>query len=102
MEGGFQVFNRGSLPVVSGITIEVEENQGTYTLLSVKKGGKEIKEDEIFSVTCLATTAHFAPFLADESRVFTEGENSVKATWTSAVKEGGVTLSQPERYIILK
>ena len=30
-EGGFVPFNRGSLPVVSGIAVEVKENNGSYT-----------------------------------------------------------------------
>lgn len=30
IEGGFTPFNRGSLPVVSGVSIEVKENKGTY------------------------------------------------------------------------
>ena len=102
IEGGFKPFNRGSLPIVSGITIQVEENEGVYTLTKVQKDGKEIKDDETFSVTCLATYAHFAPFLEDESRVFTEGNDNVKNMWTDYVKEGGVVLSQPEGYITLK
>lgn len=102
IEGGFKPFNRGSLPVVSGITLEVEEKEGAYTLINVKKDGKKIADDATFSVTCLATYGHFAPFLAEESRVFTEGENNVKVIWTNYVKEGGVVLSQPERYITLK
>lgn len=35
VEGGFTPFNRGSLPVVSGVSIEVRENRGTYTLTKV-------------------------------------------------------------------
>ena len=68
----------------------------------MKKDGKKIADDATFSVTCLATYGHFDPFLAEESRVFTEGENNVKVIWTNYVKEGGVVLSQPERYITLK
>ena len=102
IEGGFKPFNRGSLPVVSGITIEVKEKEGAYTLTKVRKDGKEIKDDETFSVTCLSTYAHFAPLLEDESRVFTEGDDRVKDAWTNYVKEGGAVLSQPEHYIILK
>lgn len=102
IDGGFKPFNRGSLPVVSGITIEVNENEGTYTLTKVLKDGKEIKDDETLSVTCLATRGHFAPFLADESRVFTEGAENVKAVWMNYVKEGGIVLSQPENHITLK
>ncbi len=100
-EGGFKPFNRGSLPVVSGITIEVEENKDTYTLSKVKRDGTEIKDDETFTVTCLATYGHFAPFLADESRVFTEGEENVRAAWTNFVKSGDVVLAKPEHYITL-
>ena len=102
MEGGFKPFNRGSLPVVSGITMEVKENKGAYTLTRVKRDGKEIRDEDTFSVTCLATAGHFAPFLADESRVFTEGEENVKTAWTNAVKSGGAVLGQPEQYITLK
>ena len=102
VEGGFKPFNRGSLPVVSGITIEVEENEGAYTLIKAKRDGKEIKDDETFSVTCLSTYGHFATFLADESRVFTEGEENVRPVWTNFMKSDGAVLAQPEHYITLK
>lgn len=102
MEGGFKPFNRGSLPVVSGITIEVEENEGAYTLTKVKKDGKEIGDEETFSVTCLATPGHFAPFLEEKDSEFTQSEENVKDTWINYVKEGGVVLSQPDSYITLK
>ncbi len=102
IEGGFKPFNRGSLPVVSGITIEAKENKGAYTLTRVKRDGKEIKDDETYSVTCLATSGHLASFLADESRTFTKGEENVKVMWTNAVKAGGIVIAQPEHYITLK
>ncbi|MGN0699563.1 MAG: hypothetical protein ACI4J8_01035 [Oscillospiraceae bacterium] len=101
VEGGFKPFNRGSLPIVSGISIEVKENEGAYTLTKVLKDGKEIKDDESFSVTCLSTYAHFSPFLEDENRVFTQGDDRVKDVWINYVKEGSVVLSQPEHYITL-
>ena len=52
-EGGFIPFNRGSLPVVSGISMEVKENGNGYTLTSIKKDGKTIKDDDLFTVMCL-------------------------------------------------
>ncbi len=99
---GFKPFNLGSLPIVSGISIEVKENDGAYTLTKVMKDGKEIGDDDTFSVTCLATYAHFAPVLADESREFTLGEDNVKGTWTSRANEGGLTLAEPSKYITVK
>ncbi|MGN0650970.1 MAG: extracellular solute-binding protein [Oscillospiraceae bacterium] len=96
---GFKPFNLGSLPIVSGISIEVKENEGKYTLVKVLKDGKEIKDDDTFSVTCLATNANFSPVLKDESRTFTKGENNVKETWSAKVNEGNFTLSEPTEYI---
>ena len=102
VEGGFVPFNRGSLPVVSGVSIEVRESKGAFTLTKVRKDGKEVRDDETFSVTCLATGAHFAPFRKDESRVFTPGEDRVKDVWLRYVSAGNAVLAQPEAYITLK
>ncbi len=102
IKGGFIPFNRGSLPIVSGVAIEVQEDEGSYTLTKVRKDGRDIGDDDSFSVTCLATYAHFAPFLADESRTFTEGEDSVKDVWLNHFRAGGAALAQPEQYITLK
>ena len=102
VEGGFVPFNRGSLPVVSGVSIEVRESKGAFTLTKVRKDGKEVRDDETFSVTCLATAAHFAPFRKDESHAFTPGEDRVKDVWLRYVSAGNAILAQPEAYITLK
>ena len=44
MEGGFTPFNRGSLPIVSGISMEVKEADGAYSLTRVLRDGKEVKD----------------------------------------------------------
>ena len=59
----------------------------------ITKNGKPLKDEDTFIVTCLATGAHFAPFLADDSRVFEKGESHVKTEWTQFVTEGGVVFS---------
>ena len=102
VEGGFVPFNRGSLPVVSGVSIEVRESKGAFTLTKVRKDGKEVRDDETFSVTCLATGAHFAPFRKDESHAFTPGEDRVKDVWLRYVSAGDAVLAQLETYITLK
>ena len=101
-EGGFQPFNKGSLPVVSGVSIEVKEKNGKYTLLRIKKDGKQIKEDETFTVTCLATENNMAPFLTDENHGFTEEKQRVKDTWVNYVLQGNAVLAEPEQYITLR
>lgn len=54
-------------------------------------------------ITCCRFSLHdAAPFLEEESRQFTEGEENVKAFWTNKVKEGGVVLAEPQNYIKVK
>ncbi len=67
-EGGFVPFNRGSLPVVSGIAVEVQENDGSYTLTGVTRSGQPLRDDDTVTVTCLATEKQMAPLLAGRNR----------------------------------
>lgn len=57
IEDGFTPFNRGSLPTVSGLSIEVKEAYGKYTLGRVLKDCKEISDEDTFKVSCLNTYA---------------------------------------------
>ena len=67
----------------------------------ITKNGKPLNDEDTLIVTCLATGVEFAPFLADDSRVFEKGESHVKAEWTQFVTEGGAVLAEPENYITL-
>ena len=98
-EGGFTPFNRGSLPVASGIALQVAENNGSYTLTGITRGGQPLQDDDTVTVTCLATKAQMAPLLQDESRAFVCGEATVKDFWSDALTGGSVTLAEPESYI---
>ena len=101
-EGGLVPFNRGSLPVVSGIAVEVKEDNGSYTLTGITRNGQPLREDENLTVTCLATEQHMAPQLAQEDCDWTGGETTVKSTWTDYVSGGGAALAEPEHYITLR
>lgn len=101
IEGGFTPFNRGSLPTVSGISVEVQETDGKYKLLRALKDGKEIGDEDTFKVTWLNTGAYMGMFLNDENRVFEKEEDRVKVAWTAYIKDGG-TVAEPEKYITLK
>ena len=101
-QGGFTPFNRGALPTVSGIAMEVTEDKGTYTLKALTKGGKAIEDGDMFSVTCLATAKRIAPLLAKDGCVFEERGIAVKETWTKYITEGNATLACPENYITLR
>ena len=98
-EGGFTPFNRGSLPVVSGIAVQVQENGGSYTLTGITRGGQPLQDDDTVTVTCLATEKQMAPLLQDESRAFERGDATVKDAWSEALSGGSVTLAAPESYI---
>ena len=101
-EGGFVPFNRGSLPVVSGIAVEVKEASGSYTLTGITRNGQPLRDDDTVTVTCLATEKQMAPLLADKSAGFTGGDQQVKSTWTEVVSGGGAALAEPENYMTLR
>ena len=101
-EGGFVPFNRGSLPVVSGIAVEVKEASGSYTLTGITRNGQPLRDDDTVTVICLATAKQMTPLLADKSGAFTGGDKQVKSTWTEYVSGGGAALAEPENYITLR
>ena len=101
-EGGFTPFNRGSLPVVSGISVEVKETDDGYTLSKVTKDGKKVQDEDTFTVTCLATPKHMEAYPADENIVFEGGDTTVKDTWTGHISDGDAILAEPEDYMTLR
>ena len=101
-EGGFVPFNRGSLPVASGITMEVKEAGGSYTLTGITRNGQPLREDDTFTVTCLATTKQMTAVFADESRAVTDESTWVKDAWRDYVSGGGAALAEPENYMTLR
>ena len=98
IENGFTPFNRGSLPTVSGVSIEVKEADAKYTLTRVLKDGKEIGDEDTFQVTCLNIGTYMGVFLEDESCVFEKKDSRVKDVWKEYIKNGG-TIAKPENYI---
>ena len=100
-EGGFVPFNRGSLPIVSGIAVEVKENNGSYTLTGITRNGQPLRDDDTVTVTCLAAEKQMKALLADESGVSAGEDTWVKNTWRDHVS-GGAALAEPENYITLR
>lgn len=84
-EGGFVPFNRGSLPVVSGIAVEVKEDNGSYTLTGITRNGQPLRDDDTVTVTCLAAEKQMKALLADESGVSAGEDTWVKNTWRDHV-----------------
>ena len=101
-EGGLIPFNRGSLPVVSGISVKVRENDDGYTLDKVTKNGKAVGDNDRFTVTCLAIPRHMEAYPAGKNIVFDSEDISVKDTWTGHISKGNVILAEPEDYITLR
>ena len=101
-EGGLNPFNRGSLPVLSGISVEVKETDNGYTLSKVTKDGKNVQDNDILTVTCLAIPKHMKAYPADENVVFEGADTTVKDTWTGYVSDGDAVLAEPEDYITLR
>ena len=101
-QGGFIPFNRGSLPVFSGISVEIRETDNGYTLSKVSKNGKQIQDKDTFTVTCLAAPQYMEAYPAEENIVFDGGDTSVEDTWTTYVSDGNAILAEPEDYITLR
>ena len=101
-KGGFVPFNRGSLPVVSGIAVEVKEAGGSYTLTGITRNGQPLKDDDTVTVTCLATEKQMEALLASESGTSLDGDTWVKNTWRDHVSGGGAALAGPENYMTLR
>ncbi len=101
-EGGFVPFNRGSLPVVSGIAVEVKENNGSYTMTGITRNGQPLKDGDTVTVTCLATEKQMEALLASESGTSLDGDAWVKNTWRDYVSGGGAALAEPENYMTLR
>ena len=101
-EGGFIPFNRGSLPVVSGISVEVKETDDGYILSKVTKDGKKVQDEDTFTVTCLAISKHMEAYPADENIVFDGEDTTVKDTWTGYISDGDAILAEPEDYMTLR
>ena len=101
-EGGFVPFNRGSLPVVSGIAVEVKEAGGSYTLTGITRNGQPLRDDDTVTVTCLAAEKQMEALLASESGTSLDGDTWVKNRWRDHVSGGGAALAEPENYITLR
>ena len=101
-EGGFVPFNRGSLPIVSGIAVEVKENNGSYTLTSITRNGQPLRDDDTITVTCLATSKQMEALLASKSGTSEDGDAWVKDTWRDHVSGGSAALAEPENYMTLR
>ena len=101
-EGGFVPFNRGSLPIVSGIAVEVKENNGSYTLTSITRNGQPLRDDDTITVTCLATSKQMEALLASKSGTSEDGDAWVKNTWRDHISGGSAALAEPENYMTLR
>lgn len=101
-EGGFVPFNRGSLPVVSGIAVEVKEAGGSYTLTGITRNGQPLRDDDTVTVTCLAAENQMEALLASESGRSLDRDTWVKNRWRDHVSGGGAALAEPENYMTLR
>ena len=101
-EGGFVPFNRGSLPVFSGIAVEVKEDSSSYTLTGITRNGQPLGDNDTVTVTCLATAKHMASLFPDESSALADDGVWVKNTWRDYVSGGKAVLAEPENYMTLR
>ena len=98
--GCFTPFNPGSLPIVSGITMDVEETETGYLLERVYRNGKEVSDTDCFHVICLNTASFMEPLAGKLGMTFEKDTTRVREVWVEYIRSGGA-LTQPEKYITL-
>lgn len=100
VEGGFNPFNEGALPAVSGIEIEVEEEDGDFVLKSVTMDGKELGDGDRFTVAALGLQPYVDAILSKTGIKLKAEEVRVAETWLEYIK-GGAKVAEPASYITL-
>ena len=88
--------------MVSCIFVEIKEPDEGYTLGKVTKDGKQVQDNDIVTVTCLALPKHMEAYPADDNIVFGGEDTSVKDTWLEYISEGDAILAEPEDYMTLR
>mgnify|MGYP004683057495 FL=1 len=83
----------------SGISVEIRETGEGYRLSKVIKDGKQVSDNDLVTVTCLAIPKHIEAYPAEEGIVFEEEKTTVKTAWIDYVSDGNATLAEPEDYI---
>ena len=82
--------------------MEIKETEDGYTLSKVIKKGKQIQDEDTFTVICLAIPKHMEAYSTDDNIVFDGGDISVDDTWTAYVSDGDAILAEPEDYMTLR
>lgn len=105
-EGVFLPFNRASLPVVSGMTMEVTEENGRYKLKRVLINGAEPEDSAVYRVAYLNPPSYYAEtvpqiFPKETADRFIRQEARVRAAWTTYIKAGHPLLA-PTDYIFVE
>lgn len=105
-QGAMKPFNLSTLPVVSGMTIEVGQNDEGYILKDVKAGGKAVADDAVYKVAytnpagfCNDLMNNFADDNGDA--LFEIQGTRTREAWVEYMKEGG-QIAEPEDYITVK
>ena len=101
-DGGLIPFNKGSLPIVSGISIEVKEGDDGFELTKVMKDGKSIKDDDTFTVTCIAMPQNIEALTEASKLKSKTDETPVEDAWVKYISGGKNSLAEPENYITLR
>lgn len=101
-DGGLTPFNKGSLPIASGLSIAVKEGNDGFELTKVMKDGKSIKDDDTFTVTCIAMPQNIEALTEASKLELKTDETPVEDAWIKYISGGKNSLAEPENYITLR
>ena len=105
-KGVMKPFNLGTLPVVSGMSIEVSQSDEGYILKDVKAGGKAVADDAVYKVAYTNPAGFYNDLMnnfTDDNgdTLFEIQETRTREAWVEYMKRGG-QIAEPEDYITVK
>ena len=105
-KGVMKPFNLSTLPVVSGMSIEVSKGDEGYILKGVKAGDKAVADDAVYKVAYTNPAGFYNELMnnfADDNgdALFEIQEVRTRDAWVEYMKQGG-QIAEPEDYITVK
>lgn len=105
-KGVMKPFNLGTLPVVSGMSIEVSQSDEGYILKEVKMGDKAVADDAVYKVAYTNPAGFYNDLMnnfTDDNgdTLFEIQETRTRGAWVEYMKRGG-QIAEPEDYITVK
>ncbi|MGN1261770.1 MAG: carbohydrate ABC transporter substrate-binding protein [Candidatus Enteromonas sp.] len=95
----FTPFNKGSLPIFSGLEAKVAKVNDGFEFVSATIGGNAINPEKTYSAMFVSNANDMGPILQQEGITFTKEGKRVRDYLKAEAEAGSLTISAPTAYI---